>query len=103
MNCHRSKGLTAVEVLALIVVLGLVLAVLVPWCFDGREPGRRAQCLSNSHQMAIAFKNYEMTTRSLPGWKHNIDKIAVPVSWVPRSCRGCASNRADFAWSSRSS
>ena len=87
MQGRMSRGLTAVELLAVIVTIGLLLAVLAPGCGLERDRGRRAQCLGNSHNVAIAFKNYEACTQSMPGWKNRLRAVrgdlAIPVSWVP--------------------
>jgi prepilin-type processing-associated H-X9-DG protein len=83
MKRRIPRGFTAVELLATIVSLGLLLAMLVPGCGEARDNHYRAQCRSNQHNVAIAFKSYEANTQSLPGWKNNYAKMTVPVSWVP--------------------
>lgn len=82
MKRRIPRGFTAVELLATIVSLGLLLAMLVLGCGLARDRSRRAQCFSNSHNVAIAFKYYEANTQSLPGWKNKYSPITVPVSWV---------------------
>ncbi len=59
-------GFTLVELLVVIAIIGILVALLLPAIQAAREAARRAQCISNLHQLAIATLNYETQTNSLP-------------------------------------
>jgi prepilin-type N-terminal cleavage/methylation domain-containing protein/prepilin-type processing-associated H-X9-DG protein len=65
----RSKvapGLTLVEVLVAISVIGLLLALLVPAVQSAREASRRVQCLQNLRQIGTALQNYQAANGVYP-------------------------------------
>jgi prepilin-type N-terminal cleavage/methylation domain-containing protein/prepilin-type processing-associated H-X9-DG protein len=49
---------TLIELLVVIAIIALLLAVLVPVTHMAREHGRRAVCLSNLHQLTMAWIAY---------------------------------------------
>jgi prepilin-type N-terminal cleavage/methylation domain-containing protein len=57
---------TLVELLVVIAIIGILIALLLPAIQTAREAGRRAQCASLMHQVAIALLNYEATNRIFP-------------------------------------
>jgi prepilin-type N-terminal cleavage/methylation domain-containing protein len=62
----RRAAFTLVELLVVIAIIGILIALLLPAIQNAREAGRRAQCSSTMHQVAIALLNYEQTNRSFP-------------------------------------
>ncbi len=78
---HGSRpGFTLVE---LLVVIGVLVALLLPAIQAAREAARRTQCVNNMKNIALAIHNYHDTFNDLPylgfsGW--NLDTI----SWVGR-------------------
>lgn len=60
------RGLTLVEVLVAMGIVGLLLSLLVPAVQVVRESARRAQCLSNLHQIGVGIHNFESTHGRLP-------------------------------------
>lgn len=61
-----SSGLTAIELLVVLGIIGLILALLLPAVQAAREAARRGQCANNLHQLGIAIHNYMARTGAMP-------------------------------------
>ena len=62
---HRS-AFTLVELLVVISIIAILAALLFPAVQMAREAARRAQCISNQRQVALAVINFEQTRGSFP-------------------------------------
>jgi prepilin-type processing-associated H-X9-DG protein len=56
-----------VELLVVIAIIGMLVSLLLPAVNAARETGRRAVCLNNMRQVALALVNYDNTRNGLPG------------------------------------
>ena len=65
-NCAISRAFTLVELLVVIAIIGILVAMLLPAIQAARESARRAQCVNNQKQIALACANFESTYRYLP-------------------------------------
>lgn len=64
----RRRGFTLVELLVVIAIIGILVGLLLPAIQAAREAGRRAACLNNMRQVALALQNYASSNRDrFPG------------------------------------
>src|SRR4051794_10101929 len=62
----RRTGLTLVELLVVIGIIGLLLALLLPAIQAGRESSRRGDCANHLRQVGLAMLGYESAHASYP-------------------------------------
>jgi prepilin-type N-terminal cleavage/methylation domain-containing protein len=68
----RRAAFTLIELLVVISIIALLIAILLPALGSAREASRRAQCLSNQHQVTVAQFAYmqEQTPARHPDWSY---------------------------------
>jgi prepilin-type N-terminal cleavage/methylation domain-containing protein/prepilin-type processing-associated H-X9-DG protein len=54
----RPTGFTLIELLVVIAIIALLLAIFIPVMQTARERGQRTVCLSNLHQLTLAWFTY---------------------------------------------
>lgn len=77
-------GLTILELLVAISIIGLVAGLLLPAIGAARESARRMQCVNHLRQLGIALHNHHDATRHLPtGWQFDPAKSSAYGWAVP--------------------
>jgi hypothetical protein len=62
----RRNGITLVETLVVLGIIGLLLAILIPAVQHARESGRRVTCQNNLKQIVLGIFNHESAHALLP-------------------------------------
>jgi prepilin-type N-terminal cleavage/methylation domain-containing protein/prepilin-type processing-associated H-X9-DG protein len=71
-----SAGFTLIELLVVIAIIAVLIALLLPAVQAAREAARRAQCVNNLKQLALAAHNYESSQGSFPMGNRYIDNTS---------------------------
>jgi prepilin-type processing-associated H-X9-DG protein/prepilin-type N-terminal cleavage/methylation domain-containing protein len=68
---RAAKGFTLIEVTVVVVIIGLLVAILIPAVQFAREASRRTHCLANLRQLGLGVNQYLTASGVLPGGNTN--------------------------------
>ncbi|MFB3883505.1 MAG: type II secretion system protein [Armatimonadota bacterium] len=72
----RRRGFTLIELLVVIAIIGILAAMVFPVFARARESARKAVCLSNVKNIALAINMYLAdNSDTFPTWEHRQDVI----------------------------
>src|SRR5262245_43363358 len=63
---RKRRGFTLIELRVVIAIIAVLIALLRPAVQAAREAARRAQCVNNLKQLALAASNYEGAYSAYP-------------------------------------
>jgi prepilin-type N-terminal cleavage/methylation domain-containing protein/prepilin-type processing-associated H-X9-DG protein len=80
---HNRRGFTLRELLAVIAIICILLALLLPATRTAREAARRSQCTNHLRQLSIGLHNYHDTRDVLPSGARQRTRDDDPgvISW----------------------
>lgn len=81
MTAQDTRGITFVELLAIVAIIALLMALLLPAIQSARESGRRTQCLDRQRELAHAVQAHVVAQREYPGSINLLGYRARDVNW----------------------
>ena len=106
---RQVRGFTLIELLVVIAIIAVLISLLLPAVQSAREAARRAQCVNNLKQLALAANNYESANTAFPGgsysglngfnpphWSSYPENFSCFVRMLPYFEQGAMANAINF-------
>lgn len=79
---HGRSGLSVIELLVVVSIIGLLIAIVLPAVQAARESGRRTNCANNLKQIGTAILQFEQSQRRFPSAGEGTDFSVSPPATV---------------------
>jgi prepilin-type N-terminal cleavage/methylation domain-containing protein len=93
--CRRLAGLTLIELLAVVAIIGLLMALLLPSLQGAREAARRLQCGNHLKQMAGGIFSHDSALGYFPDGG---DKYWAKRTWIGQGSAGSPAMAPQQGW-----
>src|SRR4051812_11660883 len=100
-RCRDRRVFPLIELLVVIAIIAVLTALLLPAVQAAREAARRARCVNNLKQLALATHNYQGTWGSYPAGVMSTFRYSTNSHWVamlPQLEQGPLYNQMNFDW-----
>src|SRR4051812_25076991 len=101
---YRRRGFTLIELLVVIAIIAVLIGLLLPAVQAAREAARRAQCVNNMKQIALAYHNYHDVNGGFPPPNYSPDyngtrtnTFPSTAAWTEPMAAGCCP-WGSFGW-----
>lgn len=81
-DAQKGRGFTLIELLVTIAIIAILAAILFPVFAQARENARRASCMSNMKQLAMACMMYQQDYDGFLGWSIDMPGYAGYSHWM---------------------
>ncbi len=86
MSQRTRPAFTLVELLVVVVIIGMLMAMLLPAVIGARARARQTQCQNNQHELAVALQQFETAKNHLPGYLNGLGattggRLGSPFNW----------------------
>ena len=96
---RRNKGFTLIEIMAVMAIILILLALIMPALTSARKQARKMECLSNLRQIGAAIQAYAMDSKGKFPTSQAVYDAQIPKYLDDDSIMECPENPGvDYKW-----